>query len=137
MNIQYYFRHLGSSDALKYQIEQRVAALEPLILTTTPIHVTFSVANNQNTVHIGLHARNNSQIDIEESSDDMYKSIDMAFEALNRAVTREKEKQTHHHLKIDPFAASERASLAVNRQKEEAEAIDADQVLQHFASTGH
>ncbi len=137
MNIQYYFRHIGSSDALKAQIAERVATLEPLILSSTPVHVTFSVANNLQTVHIGLHARGNSQIEVEESSEDMYKSIDMAFDTLSRAVTREKEKQTHHHLKLDPFEMSLKASVAVNKEREDSEAIDAEKVLEQYASTGH
>lgn len=137
MNITYYFRHIDSSDALKYEIEQRVAAIEPLILTTTPVHVTFSVANKVYTVHIGLHARNNSQVEVEESSDDMYKSIDMAFAAMTRVVTREKEKQVHHHVKIDPFLANAMAAAAVTSEVDADEFIDAEVVIQEAAATGH
>ena len=137
MNITYYFRHIDSSDALKYEIEQRVAAIEPLILTTTPVHVTFSVANKVYTVHIGLHARNNSQVEVEESSDDMYKSIDMAFASMTRVVTREKEKQVQHHVKVDPFLSNAMAAAAVTSELEADEFIDAEVVIQEAAATGH
>lgn len=137
MNIMYYFRHIDSSEALKSQVEQRVAALEPLILKTTPIHVTFAIENGQNYVHIGLHARNNSQVDVEETSEDMYKSLDMAFESLTRRVTREKEKQVQHHIKIDPFQANARAAASATEEVEEEEAIDASVVLEQHAATGH
>lgn len=137
MNIMYYFRHIDSSDALKYEVEQRVAALEPLILSSLPIHVTFSVANNLYTVHIGLHARNNNQVDVEESSDDMYKSIDMAYEALSRVVKREKEKQVNHHVKVDPFLTNAMAAAAVNNHLDDATAIDASEVLEEYQATGH
>ncbi len=137
MNTMYYFRHMDSSEALKYEIEQRLVGLEPLIQTSTPIHVTFSVSHDSYTVHIGLHARNNSHVEVEEKSDDMHKSIDMAFESLRRVVTREKEKQTHHHIKIDPFIAQAKAAAVITKEIDELEYVDAEQILRQANATGH
>lgn len=137
MNIMHYFRHMDTSDALKYEVEQRLIGLEPLIQTSTPIHVTFSVSQNIYTVHVGLHARNNSHVEVEEKSDDMRKSIDMAFEALRRVVTREKEKQTQHHIKVDPFTTQAQAAAIVTNAIDELESMDAEQVLEAAQATGH
>jgi putative sigma-54 modulation protein len=137
MNIMYYFRHIDSSEALKNDVDQRVATLEPLINKTLPVHVRFSVENNQHTVHIELHARNNNHVYVEETSDDMYKSIDAAFEDLKRVVTREKEKQVDHHVKADPFVANAMAAAAVSYEIEDAEAIDAEEVIHEHQATGH
>ncbi|RYZ55098.1 MAG: ribosome-associated translation inhibitor RaiA [Proteobacteria bacterium] len=137
MNVMHYFRHMDSSDALKYEVEQRLSGLEPLIQTSTPIHVTFSVGGDRYTVHVGLHARNNSHVEVEEKSDDMHKSIDMAFESLKRVVTREKEKQVHHHEKRDPFAMQAQAAAVVTNEIEEQEYVDAEQILKQVQATGH
>ena len=137
MNILYYFRHMDSSEALKFEVEQRLAGLEPIIQTSTPIHVTFSVAQAIYTVHVGLHARNNSHVEVEEASDDMHKSIDMVFESLRRVVTREKEKQTHHHVKADPFATQAHAAELASHAADELEYVDAEAVLRAVNTTGH
>lgn len=137
MNIIHYFRHIDSSEALKSAVEQRAAALKPLIIESLPIHVTFTVEGVEHTVHIGLHARNNTQVEVEETSDDMYKSLDMAFDSLTRVVTREKEKQTHHHVKVDPFAKTEAAAARVSDDINYADSIDASKVLESYAATGH
>lgn len=137
MNITHNFRHMDTSDALKYEVEQRLIGLEPLIQTSTPIHVTFSVSQNKYTVHLGLHARNNSHVEVEEKSDDMHKSIDMAFESLRRVVTREKEKQTHHHVKTDPFVMQAQAAATVTSAIDELEFVDAEEVLEAVQANGH
>ncbi|MBC7660014.1 MAG: ribosome-associated translation inhibitor RaiA [Chitinophagaceae bacterium] len=137
MNIMHHFRHMDSSDALKYEVNQRLEVLEPIIQSSTPIHVTFSVAQEIYTVHVGLHARNNSHVEVEESSDDMHKSIDMAFDSLNRVVKREKEKQTNHHIKMDPFAVTAHEASLVSNAVDELEAVDAEVILQAVHATGH
>lgn len=137
MNIMYHFHHLDSSDALIADVETRAAALEPLIVASSPIHVRFSVGNNRHTVHIGLQARSGNPVDVEESSEDMYKSIDMAFVTLTRIVKREKEKQVNHHVKADPFLENALAAAAVNNQIDEEIAVDASEVLREYQANGH
>ncbi|MES2746319.1 MAG: HPF/RaiA family ribosome-associated protein, partial [Bdellovibrionota bacterium] len=81
--------------------------------------------------------RNNNHVHVEESSDDMYKSIDAAFQDLKRVLTREKEKQVDHHVKADPFVATALAAAAVTYGIEEADAIDAEDVIHEHQATGH
>ena len=129
MNYMYYFRHMESSDALKFEIEQKLAGLESLLQPSTPIHVTFDLVNGFYTVHVGLHARDNSHVQVDVKSDDMYKSIDQAYEAIRRQVTRVKEKQVQHHVKDDPFVSTEQAANAVTHQLNDDEAVDAEYVI--------
>lgn len=97
MKVLYYFRHMSSSEALKYNFARKAAGLETLIQSSTPVYVTFAVENDIFKVHVGLHARNNNRIELEEASEDMYKSIDLVIDSLKRQLTREKGKQVEHH----------------------------------------
>lgn len=104
MNFHYYFRHMASSDALKYDFERKMAGMESLIQTSNPIHVTFSVEADVHKVHVGLHARNNTLVEVEEQSDDMHKSLDLVMDNLHRQLSREKDRMLRYNSKADPFA---------------------------------
>lgn len=104
MNFHYYFRHMNSSDALKYDVERKMAGMESLIQTSNPIHVTFSVEADVHKVHVGLHARNNATVEVEEQSDDMHKSLDLLMDNLHRQLSREKDRMLARNGKPDPFA---------------------------------
>lgn len=103
MNFHYYFRHMTSSDALKYDFERKMAGMESLIQTSRPIHVTFSVEADVHKVHVGLHARNHTAIEVEEMSDDMHKSLDLVIDNLHRQLSREKDRMLRHSSKVDPY----------------------------------
>lgn len=104
MNIQYYFRHMSSSEALKYAFESKVGpAMESLIQVSSPIRVTLSVENDLRKVHVSMHARNHSLIEAEEVSEDMLKSIDLLMDTLHRRLTEEKDRQVNHKSRLDPF----------------------------------
>ncbi len=104
MKFQYSFRHMESSEALKYDFERKMAnGMEPLIQTSSPITVTFIVENNQHKVHVELHARNHALIEVTEVSEDMHKSLDLAVDTLYKKLTREKSKQVKHNGRGDRF----------------------------------
>jgi putative sigma-54 modulation protein len=103
MNFHYTFRHMTSSDALKYSFERKMAGMENLIHTSHPIHVTFSVDADVHKIHVGLHARNNAILEVEEMSDDMHKSLDRVVDSLHRQLSRIKDKMLRHNTNADPF----------------------------------
>jgi ribosomal subunit interface protein len=80
-----------------------MAGMESLIQTSSPIHVTFLVDADVHKVHIGLHARNTTVIEVEESSEDMHKSLDLVMDTLHRQLTREKDRQLRYKSNEDPF----------------------------------
>lgn len=122
MKVLYYFRHMDSSEALKFDFERKMESMENLIQASTPVHVTFTVENNIHKVHVGLYARNHTRVEVEEESDEMHKSIDFIIDNLKRVLSREKQKQVNHHLDNgDRFAA------AASAQEEEAPALDIDE----------
>lgn len=114
MKVLYYFRHMDSSEALKFDFERKIEGMENLIQASTPTHVTFSVDNNIHKVHVGLYARNHSRIEVEEESDEMHKSIDLVIDNLKRVLSREKKKQVSHHQdQPDRFVAAATAQAPI------------------------
>ncbi|WP_176736645.1 ribosome hibernation-promoting factor, HPF/YfiA family [Oligoflexus tunisiensis] len=103
MNFHYTFRHMKSSDALKYDFERKMAGMENLIQTSLPIHITFSVDADVHKIHVGLHARNNAILEAEEMSDDMHKSLDLVMDNVHRQLSREKDRMLRYNSKADPF----------------------------------
>lgn len=113
MKFQYSFRHMESSSALMYDFERKMSqGLEALIQTSSPIQATFIVENGQHKIHVELHARNHALIEVTESSEDMHKTIELLFDTLQKALTREKAKQTQHHVKQDRFQVAMAAATA-------------------------
>ncbi len=100
MRFQYSFRHMRTSEALQANFERKVAgAIEPLIQASSPIRVTFLVENDLFKMHVELHARDHSLVEVKEASGDMQKTIDLAVETLFGILTRSKDRQVAHHAK--------------------------------------
>ncbi len=133
MKVQYYFRHMDSSNALMYEFEHKTENLEPLIQTSSPINVTFMVENGQHKIHVELHARTHTLIELTEVSEDMHKSIDLVVDTLTKALTREKSKQTHHHVKQDRFQAAMAASTVTVSDDEFFDDLDVDEGVKSLA----
>lgn len=111
MKFQYSFRHMESSKALMYEFERKMSqGLEPLIQTSSPIQATFIVENGEHKIHVELHARNHALIEVTEVSEDMRKTLELLFDTLTKTLTKEKAKQTQHHVKVDRFQAAMAAS---------------------------
>lgn len=128
MKFLYSFRHMDSSSALMYYFEQKLSSgLEPLIQTSSPINVTFIVENGQHKVHVELHARNHALIEVTEVSEEMHKTIDMVVDTLSKTLTRQKSKQTHHHVKTDRFEAAMAASAVAGGSTLDSDDFDDDE----------
>jgi ribosome-associated translation inhibitor RaiA len=89
---------MRTSEALQANFERKVAgAIEPLIQASSPIRVTFLVEHDLFKIHVELHARDHSLVEVKEASDDMQKTIDLAVETLFGILSRSKDKQVQHH----------------------------------------
>lgn len=111
MKFLYSFRHMDSSNALMYYFEEKMSTgMEALIQTSSPINVTFIVENGEHKIHVELLARNHALIEVTEASEEMHKTIDLSVDTITKMLTRQKSKQTHHHVKMDRFEAALAAS---------------------------
>lgn len=95
MQVSVTFRHMDATDALKAFAAEKVSKIEKYIHTPTDAHVVLSVERHQHRAEINVSA-NGMRIRGEESSGDMYGSIDAAAAKIERQLKRYRNKLANH-----------------------------------------
>lgn len=90
------FRHMKTSDPIREYAEEKVAKISRLIDRGGEAQVTLSVEKHLHRAHIELLTEGSLRIRGEESSEDMYASIDSAVERIARQVKRYRSKIRDH-----------------------------------------
>ncbi|HHX58950.1 MAG TPA: ribosome-associated translation inhibitor RaiA [Candidatus Moranbacteria bacterium] len=85
MNIIISGKNMDITDALRRQINKKVGKLERYFLPGTEAQVTLSVEKNRHIVEVTIPF-NGKIIRAEESTDNMYASIDMVLDKLERQI---------------------------------------------------
>lgn len=91
------FRHMDASEAVRSYAREKIEKIKKYV--PDPIFAHFVVGTNRGyqhavDVHIQLH--NGLAIKGHESSEDMYASIDLVMDKIERQVRRYKERMRHH-----------------------------------------
>ncbi len=89
------FRNLDATDALKDYARDRVERVNKYLDRPTEAHVTLSLERYLHHADIGIHA-GPFFLRGREKSQDMYASIDMAMDKIERQIKRYKEKLKAH-----------------------------------------
>ncbi|MFN0063040.1 MAG: ribosome hibernation-promoting factor, HPF/YfiA family [Myxococcaceae bacterium] len=96
MKLSITFRHFDASDSLKQYAKEKAERIERHLDPDIEVHVVLSLIRHLHhadvTVYAGPFVMRGS-----EESDDMYASIDLAMEKIQRQLKRIKEKLRHHH----------------------------------------
>lgn len=95
MQVSVTFRHMEATDALKSFASDKVSRIERYIHTPTDAHVVLSVEKHQHRAEINVSA-NGLRIFGEETSPDMYGSIDGATAKIERQLKRYRNKLASH-----------------------------------------
>ena len=95
MQVSVTFRHMDATDALKAFAAEKVSRIEKYIHTPTDAHVVLSVEKHMHRAEINVSA-NGMRIRGEESSGDMYGSIDGAAQKIERQLKRYRNKLANH-----------------------------------------
>ena len=95
MQVSVTFRHMNPTDALKEFAADKVGRMEKFIHLPTDAHVVLSVEKYLHKAEINIVA-NGVRMRGEETSDDMYGSIDGAASKIERQVKRYLDKLTSH-----------------------------------------
>ena len=95
MQVSVTFRHMEATDALKTFASDKVSRIEKYIHTPTDAHVVLSVEKHMHRAEINVTA-NGVRIRGEETSGDMYGSIDGATAKIEKQVKRYREKLATH-----------------------------------------
>lgn len=95
MQVSVTFRHMDATDALKSFASDKVSRIEKYIHTPTDAHVVLSVEKHMHKAEINVIA-NGVRIRGEETSADMYGSIDGATAKIERQLKRYRNKLASH-----------------------------------------
>ncbi|MGL5575804.1 MAG: ribosome hibernation-promoting factor, HPF/YfiA family [Sarcina sp.] len=99
MKVKIHARNIKLTEALKDTVEKKVLKLEKYFIEDIEAKVTLSVQKNRQIVEV-LIPFNGMCIRAEETTEDMYKSIDLVEEKLERQIVKYKKK-----LKRDEYSS--------------------------------
>ena len=89
-------RNMQLTDSLKEAVEKSFARLDRYFVEDTPVNVTMSVEKERQKVEATIFTKGNV-IRAEQSSNDMYVSIDVVEEIIERQVKKYRQKLIDRH----------------------------------------
>jgi len=89
------FRHLAPSDALKAYVENKTKKFEKFLHEPVDVHVVLEVQKIRQMAEVTIKAKNFHFHGVEESSN-MYASIDLVSDKVERHLVKHKEKIKDH-----------------------------------------
>lgn len=124
MQVLVSFRHMEPSEALReYAQDKLTRVVRKYIKENVDAQVTLKVEKFRHIANLHLH-HGNLSIKCEEASDDMYSSIDIALDKLERQVRRYKEKR--HNYKGSDTGGLRSAQAPIELHDDEYEDDDDD-----------
>ncbi|MDO5708153.1 MAG: ribosome-associated translation inhibitor RaiA [Andreesenia angusta] len=85
-------RNVEVTDALDDAVDRKLSKLDKYFHDDVEASVTLSVQKNSQTVEVTIPLKRGSIVRVEESTEDMYASLDKAIDVLERQIRRHKEK---------------------------------------------
>jgi putative sigma-54 modulation protein len=96
MQLNITFRNLNASDALKEYAQEKIERAHKYLDQTGEAHVVLMLERHLHHADITIHA-GPFLLRGREKSEDMYASIDLAMDKIERQLRRYKERLKHHH----------------------------------------
>jgi putative sigma-54 modulation protein len=96
MRLNITFRNLEATDALKQYASEKIERVHKYLDRAGEAHVVLSLERHLQHADISIHA-GTFLLRGREKSEDMYASIDLAMDKIERQLRRYKEKLKHHH----------------------------------------
>ncbi len=91
MRINTYGKNIDVTKGMRSMVEEKLGKLECYFTPETEVHVTFSVQNDKHKIEVTIPMKGTT-IRAEEESEDMYASIDMIEDTIERQLRRYKKK---------------------------------------------
>lgn len=95
MQVNVTFRHMDASDALRDYANKKVGNLGKYAHKPADAHVVMMATKHGHKVEMTVKLDGETMRG-EEESDDMYKSVDLAVEKLERQLRKHKERLANH-----------------------------------------
>lgn len=96
MQTHFVFRQMESSNALRGYAEERLEKIKRYFSEPLRVSCTFTVDKVMHIAAFDVTLRNGLQLHAEESTENMYSSVDMALAKMERQVRRYKARIKHH-----------------------------------------
>ena len=144
MNLVISGKNLDITEGLRSAVEEKIGKLERYFTDSTEVHVTLSTEKNRQKIEITIPMKG-SIIRAEEVSSDMYVSIDLVEEVIERQLRKYKNKlidkeQNAVHLNqefIDEDAYEEEEIQIIRSKKFAMKPMDAEEACVQMELTGH
>lgn len=96
MQVSITFRHMEASQALREYIDTKISHLKKFLIKPTEVHVVLSVEKFRHRAEVILFEQN-FKASADETTDDMYKTIDKTMTKIEAQVKKHKQKIQGHH----------------------------------------
>ncbi|MGL4760053.1 MAG: ribosome hibernation-promoting factor, HPF/YfiA family [Sarcina sp.] len=144
MKVKIHARNIKLTEALKESVEKKVLKLEKYFIEDVEAKVTLSVQKNRHIVEV-LIPFNGMCIRAEETTDDMYKSIDLVEEKLERQIVKYKTKLKRDEYSSVRYPEVEHAKFAVQEEEDkivkvkrfDLKPMDAEEAVLQMELIGH
>lgn len=97
-------RNIEVTEGLKAAVEEKLGKLEKYFHKEIEVIVTFSVEKNRQNIEVTIPVKGNI-IRAEQTSSDMYVSIDLVQEVIERQLKKYKKKLTDHRHAAENFTS--------------------------------
>jgi putative sigma-54 modulation protein len=95
MHIEFKFRHMEPSDAIKSYATDKLGRLQKYLKAPLDAQVTFSLERHLHCVDVSLSVDGEHHLGRAEQ-EDMYASIDIVVDKIQRQLNRSKEQHQNH-----------------------------------------
>ncbi|MGL4990635.1 MAG: ribosome hibernation-promoting factor, HPF/YfiA family [Sarcina sp.] len=144
MKVKIHARNIKLTEALKDTVEKKVLKLEKYFVEDIEAKVTLSVQKNRHIVEV-LIPFNGICIRAEEATDDMYRSIDLVEEKLERQIVKYKKKLKKDEyssvrypvLENEPIEVEESDSKIVKVKRFDLKPMNAEEAVLQMELIGH
>lgn len=85
-------RNIEVTEPIRVHAEEKLEKFDKYFQSDIEAHVTFSVQKRNQTVEITIHLKEGTFFRVEESTNDMYASIDLAIDKLAKQMKKHKTK---------------------------------------------
>lgn len=147
MKVTVIARNIELTEALKESVESKISKFDKYFEPNVEAKATLSVQKNRQTVEVTIPI-NGAILRAEESTDDMYKSIDFVEEKLERQIRKQKtklaKKKHNQSLKLNMLEElgldnneTEEESRVVKVKKFAIKPMDAEEAVLQMELVGH